>query len=276
MTGKLAALGAAAVLAAPGSTIVLKAVPPFSEAKLRATVQILRARLMGLGATATVTRGPGSRVIEIKATGLADPARAARILIAPGRLEFYDLEADLVPPSIGSDGYPVAHTQRLRARKGTVLVTFGPLEVVCPGVPAPPDRTYYYLFKRNLAEGIPEMTGSDLKLSGTRQDFDPTTNEPVVLMQFTIKGRKKFKEVTRAEALRGKKRGALQHFAIMLDRELKSFPSIDYNQYPDGIDPINGAQITGIRSIGKARELAALLGAGPLPVRLVVVRSGQV
>jgi SecD/SecF fusion protein len=153
--------------------------------------------------------------------------------------------------------------------QNTTVITCGKTEVVCPGLDAAPLQTYYYLFKRNLAKGIPEMTGADLKLSGTRQDFDPTTNEPVVLMQFTGKGGKKFHDITRAEATRGRLRGALQHFAIVLDGELKSFPSIDYNQYPDGIDPINGAQITGIRSVGEAKDLALVLQTGALPVNFV-------
>src|SRR5207253_11172390 len=92
----------------------------------------------------------------------------------------------------------------------------------------------------------PEMTGADLNLSGTRADIDPTSSQPVVLMQFTNAGGKKFHEITRHEAQRGRLRGQQQHFAIVLDGEMKSFPSIDYTQYPDGIDPVNGAQITGI------------------------------
>ena len=34
-----------------------------------------------------------------------------------------------------------------------------------------PDRTYYYLFKYD-PPNVPQMTGEDLKLSGTRADFD--------------------------------------------------------------------------------------------------------
>ena len=32
------------------------------------------------------------------------------------------------------------------------------------------------------------MKGTELKLSGTRQDFDPSTGDPIVLMQFTGQG----------------------------------------------------------------------------------------
>jgi SecD/SecF fusion protein len=163
----------------------------------------------------------------------------------------------------------------------TIVLTCGAEpEVVCPGVnEAPPTRTYYYLFRYQPDEKkrpIPEMTGADLKLSGTRQDFDPNTGEAIVLMQFTGKGGKKFHDITRDEAQRGQARGAEQHFAIVLDREIRSFPSIDYNQYPDGIDPVNGAQITGIRSTKEAKELAIVLQTGALPVRFITAESTEV
>jgi preprotein translocase subunit SecD len=267
--GRLAILSAVAMLGASNSTIVLKTVSPSSDPKLRATVEILRARLARLGTRASIARGLGSAVITITLRDVADPVRVARLLVTPGRFEIYDLEADLAPLSLGPDGVPVAHTRPLRARKGTVQVMCGRREFVCPGVlEAPPLRTYYYLFKHE-----PELTNMDLRLPAMRQDVDPTTTEPVVLIQFTAMGRKKFKNVTQAEARRGRQRGALQHVAMVLDGELKSFASIDYTQYPDGIDPINGAQITGIRSVGEARDLAVLLGTPPLPVRLVVVRA---
>ena len=53
--------------------------------------------------------------------------------------------------------------------QSTVVVSCGTTAVVCPGAnESPPTRTYHYLFKNDPAKGIPEMTGRDLKLSGTR------------------------------------------------------------------------------------------------------------
>ena len=122
------------------------------------------------------------------------------------------------------------------------------------------------------------MTGTDLKLSGTRQDFDTRTGEPIVLMEFTDKGAKKFQEITRDMAQRGKllfntvgggqgdPSAFLQHFAIVLDREIRSWPTIDFTEYPGGITGSNGAQITGLQSIGEAKNLALVLQTGALPV----------
>jgi SecD/SecF fusion protein len=175
--------------------------------------------------------------------------------------------------------------------QGMVVITCGQSAVVCPGVnESPPTRSYYYLFKydpTNKTNPIPEMTGGDLKLSGTRQDFDPQTSEPEVLLAFTGQGRKRFHQITREEAIRGKTQYARfgqgadpndfnQHFAIVLDRDIKSFPSIDFNEFPGGIDPVNGARITGIRSVGEAKDLALVLQTGALPVEFKQIERTDV
>ena len=162
---------------------------------------------------------------------------------------------------------------------GTVVISCGVGEVVCPGVQqANPTSNSYYLFK-NSPPDVPEMTGSDLKLSGTRQDFDTRTQSPIVTMQFTKKGAKKFAEITRLEAQRGKLLSNTigggqkieQHFAIVLDREIKSWPSIDWEQYPGGISGSNGAQISGIGDVQEAKDLALVLQTGALPVNFVTL-----
>jgi SecD/SecF fusion protein len=177
--------------------------------------------------------------------------------------------------------------------KNTVVTTCDSSEVVCPGnlpqqgnsIPPPPSgKSYYYLFINNPdlkrvddVKGVPELTGSDLKLSGTRQDFDPTTNEPVVLMQFTGSGSHKFQEVTSEEYNRGRNRNGLpQHFAIVLDREIRSFPQIDPTK-SDLAGGISGnAEISGIGSIGEAKDLALVLQTGALPVNFVQIERTDI
>ncbi|MFN2467629.1 MAG: protein translocase subunit SecD [Gaiellaceae bacterium] len=168
----------------------------------------------------------------------------------------------------------------------TTVVTCGKAAAVCPGVNEdPPTRVYYYLFKYDLEneeKPIPQMTGEDLKLSGTRQDFDPNTSDPIVLMQFDKEGGRKFHEITRQEAQRGRLLSGisgekvLQSFAIVLDKDIKSFPTIDFEDYPDGIDPVNGAQITGIRSLDEAKRLAIVLQTGALPVNFIQIERTDV
>ncbi len=167
----------------------------------------------------------------------------------------------------------------------TVLITCSAkTTVVCPGDPTglpPAGSTDYYLFKHgpypNDRYGpYPNMKGTELKLSGTRADVDPTQG-PIVLMQFTKKGNKAFHQVTRNEATRGSIQQADQHFAIVLDNEIRSWPSISYKDLPDGIDPTgSGAQITGLASFKEASNLALVLQTGALPVNFVPLERTDV
>ena len=59
----------------------------------------------------------------------------------------------------------------------------------------------------------------------------------------------------------------------MLDREIKSWPSIDWDQYPNGISGTNGAQITGIGDITEAKNLALVLQTGALPVTFTTLEQ---
>jgi SecD/SecF fusion protein len=174
--------------------------------------------------------------------------------------------------------------------QNAVVVSCGSEETACPGesqggdviAPPPPGTTYYYLFKHDLnaegisgVKGIPQLTGKDLKLGGTRQDFD--NGQPIVLMQFTGHGGRQFEHITQEEWNRGKTRGTPQHFAIVLDREIKSFPQIDSNDrsLAGGISG-GSAQITGIDSIGEAKDLALVLQTGALPVNFEPIERTDV
>jgi SecD/SecF fusion protein len=160
------------------------------------------------------------------------------------------------------------------ARK--IILNCGIGERYCPGAAEPdPTRNYYYLFKfepDDREHPVPEMTGADLKLDGTRQDFRQPEGA-VVLMEFTDAGGDKFHEITRELAIRGQqienqgipKEQALQSFAIVLDREIKSAPTIDWNDNPDGIAG-GSAEITGIGDVSEAKDLALVLQTGALPV----------
>jgi SecD/SecF fusion protein len=143
--------------------------------------------------------------------------------------------------------------------------------------------TYYYLMKYypdgvgNKGVAIPEMTGSDLVLSGTRADFG-STGQPVVLLQFTNHGADEFQKITNNEAQQGKikfstsggqgdYRNYAQHFAIVLDQQLESTPYIDFKQNPNGISGNNAEIDLGQGgSIGEAKDLALILQTGALPV----------
>jgi len=181
----------------------------------------------------------------------------------------------------------------LAVPQNTVVVTCDSTEVVCPGnnqqggntVPPPPKgQSYYYLLKHDPSlkdsvgdvTGVPQLTGSDLKLSGTRQDFDPQSGQPVVLMQFTGQGSHNFQQVTSEEYNRGRTRQVPQHFAIVLDHEIRSFPQIDFTDSSLAGGISGNAQITGIKSIGEAKDLALVLQTGALPVNFQQIERTDV
>jgi preprotein translocase subunit SecD len=255
----------------PTTRVVFEAVPApgreLSEERLEEAAEIMRDRAEMLGLEAKVDRDAKLVAIEVP-TEVVD--RAVDILPRTAKLEFFDLQADLVPGvSLDEEGFPRASIKPLKPRAKTVVITCGPPTPYCPGVEEEPRRTYYYLFRDD-----PDLTGADLDRRGTRQDFD---REPIVLIQFTKTGARKFETVTRTLAERGRvlaNRDGLsgpendivnQQFAIVLDNELKSAPTVDFDENPGGIPGDNGAQITGLVTVQEARDLALVLQVGALP-----------
>ena len=169
--------------------------------------------------------------------------------------------------------------------EGRTILTCNENSRLCPGVGVP-NQEYYYLFKyqpNNAEEPIPELTGEDLNGSGTRVDFQ--NNQPIVTLDFTNAGGDKFHEITRELAQRGRAQANLnpgipednfnQSFAIVLDGEIRSFPSIDFNNLPDGI---SGGQaiIEGLDDLQEADDLALVLQTGALPVEFVQVERSDI
>jgi SecD/SecF fusion protein len=169
--------------------------------------------------------------------------------------------------------------------KATTLVTCSSeTSIVCPvgqtwqgqlisaNFPPKPGQTWYYLFVNP-----PQLTGKDLDASGIRADFGQN-NSPIVDLSFTKKGNELFHKITREEWYRGQTAGP-QHFAIVLDGQLRSFPQIDPadKSLSDGIDPSrSGAIIEGLQSHTEAKEIATVLQTGALPVKFVPAANTQI
>jgi SecD/SecF fusion protein len=328
-----------------GLEVVLKADPPpgrtITEGDLKRSETIIRNRIDKLGVSEPVVARQGEDQISVQLAGVTDVNRARELIGKTAQLGFFDLEGDLVPPSI-SQGIPIpnerlydllvgqqssiqegggkdwrvfdvkskkviggpfptkkaAENSKVFTEGGKDVRAFGVPKnrivitcsaesaVICPpGASTPvPGVTYYYLFKYqpfNVEHPIPEMKGDDLKLSGTRQDFDTQNGQPIVLMQFTKDGTEKFGGITRELALRGKRvsfggQDQFQHFAIVLDDEIRSWPSIDFNENPNGISGSNGAQITGMAGLNEAKDLAIVLQTGALPVEFKTLEETQI
>ncbi|MGI9185863.1 MAG: protein translocase subunit SecD [Solirubrobacteraceae bacterium] len=122
------------------------------------------------------------------------------------------------------------------------------------------------------------LQGSDI--TNPQQGTD-SVGQPDVQFSFTGPGQNEFQNVTAAIAHRGALDHAFgqrlnQHFAVALDQKLITVPSIDYNQYPDGIIGGGGADITGGFTIQSAQDLATQLRLGALPINLKLISESQV
>src|SRR6266511_1854019 len=288
-----------------GLEVVLKAVPPkghkLTSEDIARSIDIMRKRIDKLGVSEPEIRKQGSNQIVIQLAGVHNAADAAKLIGKTAQLEFYDFEGDLTGPSISSLGQVPQASGSLfdllsdpatisLAEKGKAdqWYLFDPKHRTYVG-PVPTKQKLLASTRVETENPIPEMTGAELKLSGTRADFDTQTGQPIVLMQFTGKGKKIFHEITRREAQRGsiKAQGQssseavnqfAQHFAIVLDRKIESAPYIDFVQNPDGIPGDNGAQIQLGRggTIGEAKQLALVLQTGALPINFITAERTDV
>ena len=142
----------------------------------------------------------------------------------------------------------------------------------------PESPVFYYVL-----EDDSELSGSDIK--NPEQNFDPNTQEPIVTMEFTDDGRRRFANVTKRIAERGLNvirapgeppDAAFQRFAITLDNQIVSLATIDFQENPEGIDGRTGAQINGIGSLEDTQDLAENLRIGALPIDLKLISRTQV
>ncbi|MFL5891626.1 MAG: protein translocase subunit SecD [Solirubrobacterales bacterium] len=136
-----------------------------------------------------------------------------------------------------------------------------------------------------VLEDHPALNGTEI--DNPEQNFDPTTQQPIVTFDFQNGGQEAFQKVTETIAQRGQASAPLgfnpgqadqfsQHFAIVLDNQVFSSPIINYEENPSGIDGKNGAEISGNFTIDSAQDLASILQAGALPVKLVLISQSTV
>src|SRR5882672_5703537 len=94
-----------------GLEVILKASPPpgrpLRSTDLDRSVTIIRDRIDKLGVSEPLVTKQASDQISVELAGVKDTKRAFDLIGKTAELGFYDLEGDLVAPSI-STGFPVA------------------------------------------------------------------------------------------------------------------------------------------------------------------------
>jgi SecD/SecF fusion protein len=172
-----------------------------------------------------------------------------------------------------------AKVKAVRVNPGTVVVQAHPAENKSGKVINESPNSWYVL------NDEPVLTGADI--TNPQQGFDEGgggTGQPNVTFGFTSHGKGTFEAVTKRIAHRGQeaqlpgvpKEAALQHFAVVLDGQLITTPSIDYTRYPEGIDSSSGSEISGGFTITSAQNLANELQSGALPIKLALISRSQV
>jgi SecD/SecF fusion protein len=178
-----------------------------------------------------------------------------------------------------ADGYKPpagAKPEAVRVNPGTVVVQARPVEGASGKVTQASPNSWYVL------NDDPVLTGADIK--NPQESSESESGTPDVTFGFTSHGAKVFERVTKEIAQRGQeahlpgvsKEAALQHFAIVLDGQVITAPSIDYTKYPEGIDASTGSEISGGFTLTSAENLADELQSGALPIKLNLISQSQV
>lgn len=215
------------------------------QEKLQKAIEIIGARINGLGVAEPVIRPIGTNRIEIQLPGVStkDNPDVVDNVKAPARLDFRMVHPTATPGQ-GVETPPGYEIKTLdwEGRKGE-------------------SGTEEVFVKR-----IPEMTGEMISNSFARPDM---YGKPEVILEFTKEGKARFADVTRAIAEGGNRSGRLGRLAIVLDGKLYSAPTVREEINSDS------AQITGSFSDREAINLANVLN-NPLDVELRVMEQYEV
>ncbi|MDQ2981469.1 MAG: hypothetical protein M3R26_03965, partial [Actinomycetota bacterium] len=96
-----------------GTEVVLKAVPPkgdkVSSSGMETAQSVMRRRVDKLGVTEPEIRKQGSDQMVLELAGV-NPGRATELIGKTAKLELYDLQGDLLPPTRDPQGNPTPQT----------------------------------------------------------------------------------------------------------------------------------------------------------------------
>ncbi len=206
------------------------------------------------------TPGSAACAVAAKVTGAA-PVQGKHCLLNGPDSSLDDLYSGLPAGVTRADG------QLLTVPQGTVVLQAAnpsASQQIGPGSPT----AQFFVLRDRVA-----LFGSEITHPTASTD---QSGEPAVTFDFSGKGQSAFQRVTEQIAHRGANVSLdgtelNQHFAVALDSQLLSVPSIDFHQYPDGIIGGGGADITGGFTRRSAGDLATELRYGALPLAVRVV-----
>ncbi|HUC35261.1 MAG TPA: hypothetical protein VMR48_06150, partial [Gaiellaceae bacterium] len=146
-----------------GLEVILQAKAPqgreITQEDLDRSIEIMRQRIDKLGVSEPVITRQGNDQISVQLAGVHDAGRAAEIIGQTAQLQFFDLQADALPPTAGSSG-------QINASPQLLPLLSGQQEAAKTGTP-----TQWYLYskdKKRLA-GPSETKEDILKQFGGEQ-----------------------------------------------------------------------------------------------------------
>lgn len=201
-------------------------------------IEVLRSRLDGLGVAEISVAAQGESNIVIELPDVSDPTRARAMIGTAAQLEFKLVES-------------------MRASEKDLLYELD--DIVPPDKEILPGRdkmSGYY-----LVEKFAQVTGRHIKETRAMLTDDHGTRAAVVAFRLNDEGAEKFGELTSEHM------GA--HLAIVLDGQVISAPRIQSKISDSG-------QITGMKSLKDANELALLLRSGAFGAPVTFEEDRQV
>ncbi len=227
-----------------GSRLVLEAkdspTTKVDNDAVNGVLMVVRNRVDNLGVAEPVITRKGNRQIVVELPGIKDSERAIKLIGDTAQLEF--IAAEWAPPEIVSmNAEDIATLAGPDARVGTVQQY---------------DAKGKLVSERPIILKAVLLTGADLKLASPGQS---QYGEPLVNIEFTPDGAKKFEDATTQSVGRP--------LAIVLDGKIISAPNVN--------EPIRGgrAQISGRFSPKEVQDLVIQLKAGALPVPVEIVSN---
>lgn len=128
-----------------------------------------------------------------------------------------------------------------------------------------PEELTLYAIKPTGLDGTAALTGN--VITDARDEFDPTSNRPMVEMTMNSMGAREWRRITAAASA---DRNNLQAIAIVLDDVVYSAPTVQ-GEIPNGV-----SSITGSFTIEDTKDLANVLKAGRLPTTAKIVEEAVV
>jgi preprotein translocase subunit SecD len=207
---------------------------------IKGIMAVIRSRIDKLGLTEPIINRKGVRQIVVELPGVKDSNHAVQLIGDTALLEFVEAEWALPDAATLSS----ENIEILAGKNAKLSYIFAK------------DSNGQIIKKTPIFLKSCVLTGADLKSASPGTD---QYGKPVVHIEFTNEGSKKFREITA--------RNVGKPLAIVLDGIIISAPNIN--------EPITGgsAQISGEFSVEEIRDLVIKLKAGSLPVPVKIVSN---